>query len=91
MPQVKDLNGALPTGSNKVVLISFQEIFIEPLECHHTSVPQPEVPHLDEPILVASHKDVGAQAGAAVQRGVVTLQVRVPGKQKLDKGSNGYM
>ena len=31
-----------------------------------THVPLPVVLHLDKPILVASHRDIGVQAGAAV-------------------------
>jgi len=71
-----------------VVLVYFQErgdLFINPLESHHTRVPQSVIPHLDEPILVASHGDVDVQAGAAVQGGVVALQVLVPEKNGVKK------
>ena len=70
--QVKALYGALSTGSDQVMIVYFKErgdVFIEPLESHHTNVTQPVVPHLDEPILVASHGDVSVHAGAAVQGG----------------------
>ena len=67
------------------MIVYFKErgdVFIEPLESHHTCVTQPVVPHLDEPILVAIHGDVSVQAGAAVQGGFVALQVLVPEEKK---------
>ena len=83
MSQIKALYGALQTGSDQVMIVYLQErgnIFIKPLKGHDTCVTQPVVPHLDEPILIASHGDVSVQAGKAVQGGVMALQVLMPGE-----------
>ena len=77
MSQVKALYGALSTGSNQVYFKEQGDVFIEPLESHHTRVTQPVVPHLDG--------DVSILAGAAVQGGVVALMVLVPEETEFIK------
>ena len=55
----------------------WSSIFIKPLESHHTRVPKSIIPYLNKPILVASYRDVGVQAGADIQGRVMAIQVLV--------------